>query len=391
MLIAAPTAPVETAPGILEIGLVLVMAVAAGWTARRIGLPAVLGYLLVGVVVSPFTPGYVVDREQLQLLADVGVVILLFEVGIEINPRRLMREQRGLLLAAPAQMAITTGIAAAAGMALGIGRAAAALLGVAIALSSSVVVVNITRSRRRVTNGATEQALLSWSVLQDMTGVVLALLMLAAFHLGQRPPAVAALLIAAYAAVSAAAAWLLPRLLSSLRAEHDLFLLLSVGSGLVLAGVGAKFFGVPLALAAFVAGLAVGESPAAAEARRRLLPFRDLFAAMFFVSLGTLLDFAAVPGALPWVGFMLGGVALAKALPALLLSRAAKLAPDVRRWQLAVGLAQIGEFSFVIGSILLAQALIGSQVFTALLVTVVVTVVLSTVLVRVGPAAPAAT
>ena len=80
MLLTA-SAPAEIAPAILEIGLVLLLAVAAGWVARRFGLPAVLGYLLVGIIVSPFTPGYVADRRQLQVLADVGVVLLCSRSG----------------------------------------------------------------------------------------------------------------------------------------------------------------------------------------------------------------------------------------------------------------------------------------------------------------------
>src|SRR5207245_6829773 len=87
----------ETAPAVLEIGLLLLLAVAAGWLARRIGLPAVLGYLVVGLIVSPFTPGYVADRRQLQVLADVGVVLLLFEVGREIDRVRLLRNQTGVV------------------------------------------------------------------------------------------------------------------------------------------------------------------------------------------------------------------------------------------------------------------------------------------------------
>src|SRR3979490_2172888 len=96
----ATLTPLETAPAVLEIGMVLLLAVGAGWLARRAGLPAVLGYLAVGLVVSPFTPGYTADRGQLQVLADVGVVLLLFEGGIEVNPLRLGREQRAALVAA---------------------------------------------------------------------------------------------------------------------------------------------------------------------------------------------------------------------------------------------------------------------------------------------------
>ncbi len=154
----------ETAPAVLEIGLLLLLAVAAGWLARRIGLPAVLGYLVVGLIVSPFTPGYVADRRQLQVLADVGVVLLLFEVGIEIDPVRLIRNRSAVLWTAPVQVFLTTLVVGGTALALGLAFSGAVLVGLSVAMSSSVVVVNITRSRRRTTNQATDEALLSWSV-----------------------------------------------------------------------------------------------------------------------------------------------------------------------------------------------------------------------------------
>jgi K+:H+ antiporter len=383
IVLLAGFAPLETAPAVFEIGMVLLLAVGAGWLARRLGLPAVLGYLGAGLIVSPFTPGYAADRSQLQLLADVGVVLLLFEVGIEVNPLRLGREHKAVVWAATAQVIITTLASGGVAYLLGVSFAGSALIGLSIALSSSVVVVNITRSRRRTTNPATEAALLSWSVMQDMTGVGFALVLLAGFGLADRPPVEAAALIVAFVLLMGAAAWVLPRLLHRLHSEHDLFLLLSVGSGLALAGLGARYFGVPLALAAFVAGLAVGESPAAAEARRRILPFRDLFAVLFFVSLGSLIDPSAIPGALPWLAFLLGAVAISKVVPLFLLSRLARI-PDVRPWQMAIGLGQIGEFSFVLASIVLGRALIPSTLFNAVLVAVVVTIAVATTLVKLG-------
>jgi K+:H+ antiporter len=321
------------------------------------------------------------------------VVLLLFEVGIEVNPLRLGREHRAVLWAAPAQVIITSLASGGVAFLLGVSLVGSALIGLSIALSSSVVVVNITRSRRRTTNPSTEAALLSWSVLQDMTGVAFALVLLAGLGLADRPPATAAAFIVAFVVLAVAAAWVLPRLLGRLHSEHDLFLLLSVGSGLALAGLGARFFGVPLALAAFVAGLAVGESPAAAEARRRILPFRDLFAVLFFVSLGSVIDPSALPAALPWLVFLLGAVVLAKVIPVLLLSRLTRI-PGVRPWQLAIGLGQIGEFSFVLASLVLGRALIPLALYNAVLAAVVVTIAISTIVVKLGhrPApAPAAT
>jgi CPA2 family monovalent cation:H+ antiporter-2 len=358
--VAVILAPVDhTAPAILELGLLLFLAALAGKLARRVGLPAVVGYLAIGVLVSPFTPGYVANREQLSILADVGVVLLLFEVGIEINPLRLAREGRRLLLLSPLQVVVTWTISGAVCFALGMRPAGAALVGLSIAMSSSVVVVNITRSRRRTTDERTDEVLLGWSVIQDLVGVSAALILLVFVGIGGRSGLASIAGVVAFAALAGIAAFLLPWLLKRLQAEHDLFLLVSVASGLLLAGIGSRFFGIPLALAAFVAGLAITESPIAAEARQRLLPFRDLFAVMFFVALGTVIDPAKLGESLPWL---------------------AKL--GVRALQLAVGLGQVGEFSYVLGAVALGAGLISPAVSAGLVGAVVVSIAASSILVR---------
>jgi monovalent cation:H+ antiporter-2, CPA2 family len=378
-----------TAPPIFELGVVLLLAAAAGFIARRLRLPAVVGYLAVGLAISPFTPGYVADRAQLQLLADVGVVLLLFEVGIEVDLARLRREHGGLLWAAPAQALITTIIATAAGMWAGLPPFGAGLVGLGIALSSSVVIVNITRSRRRTTTRETEETLLGWSVLQDVTGVVVAILLLATSRV-ERPIGVALGGLALYAVLAIATAVLLPRILRGLRAEHDLFLIVSVASGLAIAGIGSIVAELPLALAAFVAGLAITEGPDAAEARRRLLPFRDLLAVLFFVAIGTLIDPTALGRGLGWVAFVVGLIVVAKVATAYVLARAARLRANPL--QLAVGLGQVGEFSFVLASVGLASGVVPAELYAAVLTSVAITIVASTVLVRVvgkGDPAPA--
>lgn len=373
----------ETAAPILEIGAILLAAAAGGWLARRAGLPAIVGYLLVGLGVSPFTPGYVADRRQLELLADVGVVLLLFEVGIEVDLERLRREHGPLLWAAPAQALLSTAIAGAAFLAAGLDPLPAALVGLSVALSSSVVIVNITRSRRRTTDRETEVALLGWSVVQDLVGVALAAILLAALDSDRRslPEALAGLL--AFGLLSVAVARLIPVVLHGLRDEHDLFLIVSVSSGLAVAGVGAVVFGVPLALAAFVGGLAVTESHEADEARQRLLPFRDVFAVLFFVAIGTLVDPNRLGDALPTIGLLAALIVVAKIGVAWILVRVTRL--RVRPLQLAIGLGQIGEFSFVLASAGAATGAIDQVLYVAIIAAVALSIGLSSVAVRLVP------
>jgi len=373
----------QTTP-ILEIGLILLAAVAAGWIARRLHLPAIVGYLAVGLGFSPFTPGYVADHEQLELLADVGVVLLLFEVGIEVDLGRLRRDHGAVLLVAPVQVVVSTAIAGIVFLVAGLEPIAAALVGLCVALSSSVVIVNITLSRRRTTDRPTEESLLGWAVMQDLVGVGLAAILISLMDARNRSLGEAALGLAGFALVAVLAArLLLPWVLSRLHDEHDLFLITSVGSGLAVAGLGAALFGVPLALAAFVGGLAVTESHEASEARRRLRPFRDVFAVLFFVAIGTLIDPSKLGQAAPWIALLLGLVVIAKVLLSWVLARVAKL--DARPLQLAVGLGQIGEFSFVLASIALAAGTIDGVLFTAVIAAVALSIAASSIAVRLVP------
>jgi CPA2 family monovalent cation:H+ antiporter-2 len=330
----------------------------------------------------------VADRSRLQLLADIGVVLLLFEVGIEIDPLRLGRERGRLLIVAPLQTVITALLSGLVFLGLGLSPAAAALMGFCVALSSTVVVVNITRSQRRSTDRATEEDLLGWSVLQDLTGVAAATGLVFLIGFEARPASLRLLGLIGFIALVAAAAWLLPKLLRMLTGQHDLFLILSLATGLALAGIGAEVAGIPLALAAFIAGLAISESPQAAEARKRLLPFREVFAVLFFVSIGALIDPGQLPAALPWLALLLGLVIVAKVAVVAALAWLARL--RVRTWQLAVGLAQIGEFSFVLASLAVAAGLISAALHAAVLAAVALTIAASTVVVRLGYGPPSA-
>jgi CPA2 family monovalent cation:H+ antiporter-2 len=226
--------------------------------------------------------------------------------------------------------------------------------------------------------------LLGWGVIQDMTGVALAASVLAALGLNDRPVWLSLMAILAFVVVAVAAAWLFPYILRRVEDQPDLFLLFSIAAGLSLAAVGDRVFGIPLALAAFVGGLAIGEGPITAAARNRLLPFRDVFAVLFFVAVGSLIDPGAIPGALGWVGLVLALVLLVKGGSIFAIARAIRL-PHVSPWQLGAGLAQIGEFSFVLASVGAAKGWITPHVYTAILSAVVVSIALVTVVVRQHP------
>lgn len=373
----------EQAIPVLEIGLVLLVAGIVGVVMRRAGLPAVVGYLLVGLLVGPFTPGYVADKHQIQVLADVGVVLLLFEVGIELDLRSLAREPRGILVAVPLQIAVVTTLGALIAVALGTSALGGVTLGLVAALSSSVVVVNITRSRKRTTDAVTERALVVWALLQDAVTLVAATLLAVLLAPGGESPVVAVGKAVAFVAVAwAVQGWLVPRLLTAVQDQPDSFLILAVSAALAIAGVGAVIFGIPVALAAFVAGVLFSIRPIAQEARREVLPFRDLFAVLFFVAIGTLVDPAAVAREPGWLLVFIGLVAL-KALVVAALD--AIFGVPGRRWQIAVGLSQIGEFSFVVLSLGVAAGVVTSGQSSAALAAAALTIALSAVGARLFP------
>ena len=371
---------VDTAPLVLNVGVVLTAAATMGFAARKLGLPSVIGYLVTGLLVSPFTPGFVADNNQLALLADIGVVLLLFEVGIELDLRKITREQKGLLWGVPAQMGFGLLVGTPIFLWLGIPIFGALLMSLSIAMSSSVVIVNITRSPRRATDTPTEEALLGWSLMQDVVGVAMAAVILALFGAGESSLLTAIGGLLGFGIIAIGASRILPRVLRAVRWEKDLFLIYSVSFGLVLAALGTVVFGIPMALAGFVAGLAINQSRDTEEVRKVILPFRDLFAVLFFVVIGTLIAPQELAAAWPFALLVLTLMILLKTLPTMALAKLAKM--NVRPSQLGVGVSQIGEFSFVLGSLAFAEGVITRSQFTGLLVAVVLSITASTILIR---------
>jgi len=381
--------PADTPVAILELGAVALFGAALAWAARRLGLPSLTGFIVAGLLVSPLTPGLSISHSELQLAADLGVLLLLFEAGIEVDLRRLAAS--GPLVAAPLQVVVTTWLVAAGALPFGLRPVGAVLLGASVALSSGLVVVHIVNSRRRTTNPETERALQDWSAIQDLTGVALVAVALVAFGLEGRVDLGVVGRLVLYALVAVGAAWLLPRALRAFHADPDLVVLLSVGGALTLAGLGAATFLLPLPLAAFVGGAVAGTSPELELVREHIRPFRELFAALFLIALPTLIEPQHLEGAVGWLAFVVLAVALAKSGVIVALARAVRL-PGVRPLQLGLGLGQLGEFSFVIAVIASGEGVLPAPAFEAVLVTLVAGLALSGLLARLGgqprPAGP---
>lgn len=367
--------------------MVLLIAALLGAGARRLGLPAIVAYLLVGLAAGPFTPGFVVKRHELELLADLGVILLLFEVGIELDVRALRRDEPpALLFAAPVQVILGVAIGTAGGLAIGMPLPGALTIGLATALSSSVVIVNMSRSRRRTLDDRTGRTLVVWAVLQDAVSLLAVALLAAILDPQAGGVGLTLLRLAAFAGLASLAhVYAVPLLLAAVRSESDTFLIVAVSVALVTAAIGAVVFGVPVALAAFVAGLALSADPKAQEARREVIPFRDLFAVLFFVAIGTLVDPAAI--AANWIAFALA-IALVVLKSAVSAGLAAVTGLRVQALQLGVGLGQMGEFSFVVLGLGVAAGAVSQGVFSAVLAAAVVSIAVSTVAVRLFPRRP---
>jgi CPA2 family monovalent cation:H+ antiporter-2 len=263
---------------------------------------------------------------------------------------------------------------------LGIPTLGALLLALSVAMSSSVVIVNITRSPRRTTDTPTEEALLGWSVVQDVVGVTAAAVILTLFGASDKPLPLAIGGLFGFAFIAWAASKILPKVLELVRWEKDLFLIYSVSIGLVLAAMGTVVFDIPMALAGFVAGLAINQSRDTEEVRKAILPFRDLFAVLFFVVIGSLIEPGEIGKAWPFALLMLAMMILLKSLPTALFSKIGKM--NVKRLQFSIGISQIGEFSFVLGSLAFAQDALTRTQYTGVLLAVVISIMGSTLLAR---------
>jgi len=371
---------------ILDLGVAILAALVAGAIAARLGQPPLVGYLLAGVAIGPFTPGFVGDVEQISTLAELGVVLLLFAIGVEFSLRELTRGARVVVPAAIAQIAVIALVAAATILPFGFEPRAALVVGAAVAISSTLVVFKLLGDRGML-DSLHGRAAIGWMILQDLATIVFiaGLPPLA----GEDPVGPIALAIAR-AAIFLTATFLvgtraLPAVYRAVArlGSPELFLLAVFATALLAAFVSSAIFGLSLALGAFVAGLVVSESELSYQAAGEILPFRDLFAVLFFVSVGMLLDPGDLVADIPALMLLLLVAVPAKAVVSAVAARVFGM-PLRSAILLGATVAQVGEFSFLLAEGGLRLGILDGRAYNLVLGTAVLSIIASPFLVDIG-------
>jgi CPA2 family monovalent cation:H+ antiporter-2 len=362
-----------------------------GFLAIRLGFPPLVGYLVAGVVLGPHSPGFVADVAAAQQLAEVGVILLMFGVGLHFSPGDLLRVRRVAVPGALLQMPVAAALGFALARGWGWTPAAAVVFGISLCVASTVVVLR-TLEDRGMMDAVDGRIAVGWLIVEDLV-VVLVLVLLPVFlpalegggGSGAAPDgrALGAALAATLAKMAAfiggmllvgrrVVPWLLARVART--GSRELFTLAVLGVALGVALGAAGVFGISVALGAFVAGVVIGESDLSHRAAADALPFQDAFAVLFFVSVGMLIDPRVLMDqplrVLATAGVVLLGNSVLVTLLLVLLRH--PVGPSLR---LGAAFGQVGEFSFIMAGLGVSLGVLPeagrSLVLAAALVTIV--------------------
>jgi len=376
-----------TLTGGLGVGLVL------GYVTQRLGLSPIVGYLLAGLVVGPFTPGFVADGGLAEQLAEVGVILLMFGVGLQFHVDELLAVRNVAVPGAIAQSAVATILGTLLGRAFGWDWPAGIVFGMALSVASTVVLARVLADNNDLHTQAGHIAV-GWLVVEDLLTVIALVLLPVLFGPGNSGPAlwitlgVTALKVTALVAFTAVVGtrvipWILDHVADT--RSRELFTLTVLVLALGIAVGSALIFSVSMALGAFLAGMIVGRSQYSLRAASDAVPMRDAFAVLFFVSVGMLLDPGSLIEAPGLILGALGIILLGKPLAALAIVWVMRY-PLKTAMTVAIALAQIGEFSFILSTIGRDLGILSVAATNTLVAAAMVSIVLNPLLYRtVGP------
>jgi CPA2 family monovalent cation:H+ antiporter-2 len=368
----------------------LAAALVLGFVAKRLHVSPIVGYLLAGIAVGPFTAGYVADQKVADQFAEIGVILLLFGVGLKFHLSELLAVWRIAIPGALFQSAISTMALAGLMRLMGWDWTAGIVLGISISVASTVVMALVLADRHDL-HAPIGHIAIGWTVVEDLLTVT-ALLLLPMFvgpdavgsaniapALGQAALKIVGLVLL----VIVLGKWVIPRALEqiALVRSRELFTLSVLVVALGIAIGAAKLFGVSMALGAFLAGLAVGRSEFAARAANDALPMRDAFAVLFFVSVGMLCDPSSIVRSPVLVAVVLAVVLIGKPLSAIIVVRGLGK-PMSTAVAVGAALSQVGEFSFILGSAARGLGVLSIDGWNALVGASIISIALNPVIYR---------
>ena len=368
----------------------LAAALVCGYVTFRLGLSPIVGYLLAGFVVGPKTPGFVANQHLADQFAEVGVILLMFGVGLQFHFKELLAVRRVALPGALGQSLVATLLGTLIGVAFGWGWSAGIVFGLAISVASTVVLIRVLADNGDL-HTPTGHIAVGWLVVEDLFTVFVLVLLPAVFGqdgagaggvaagLGLAVVKLAAMVALTFLVGGRLIPWLLDRVAAT--RSRELFTLTVLVVALGIAVGSAKLFGVSMALGAFLAGMVVGRSEFSLRAATEALPMRDAFAVLFFVSVGMLFDPRHLLEAPALVAATLAIVLLGKPLAALgivlLLGYPLRVALSV-----AVALAQIGEFSFILATAGRSLGVLDDAATNTLIAAAIISITLNPILYR---------
>ena len=369
-----------------DLTYIFLAAVFGGLVAWRLRLPLILGFIFGGIVVSPFTPGpHLSDLHTFEVFAEVGVVLLMFSIGVEFSIPDLMGVKWAALVGAPIGILFMVGIAAAAAKFFGWSLTEGVVIGATISVASTMVLARLLSDTGKLAT-TYGRVMIGITLVEDLAVICMTVVLpavggsgdgrfgKAAWTLGK---ALILLVPLVFLAIK-----VIPRLLRrvKLTCNSEFLLLVAIAICLGTAAL-AQAVGFSVALGAFLAGLSISGLPDLHDAHNQLVPLRDAFVALFFVSLGTLIDPRVLFNNLPLLGLMLLLIVVGKFLVWTTVVWLFRY-PIRTAILVAAGLTQIGELSFVVVQVARSSGIVAENVFSAAIAASLISILLNVFVVR---------
>ena len=369
-----------------DLTYIFLAAALGGLLAWRLRLPLILGFVLGGIVVSPFTPGpHLSDLHTFEVFAEVGVVLLMFSTGVEFSIPDLMRVKWVALVGAPVGILTMLGISIGVSKLVGISITEGAVIGASVSVASTMVLVRLLNDSGKMT-AMFARVMIGVTLVEDLAVICMTvvlpiiggsgegLFLKAVLTLGK---ALVLLIPLVFLAIK-----VIPRVLRRVKLMNspELFLLIVIAVCLGTAAL-AQAVGFSVALGAFLAGLSISGSEDLHEADTQIVPLRDAFVALFFVSLGTLINPKVLFASLPLLGLMLLLIVVGKFLVWAAIVRIFRYSLKTAI-AVAAGLTQIGELSFVVVQAARSAGMVSEDVFTTTIAASLISILLNVFIAR---------